>query len=62
MLSVCDALCGADVYKRQYQGGTWALYLFGTSQGRLDSGLRVALALAAIGVIFVVFLLSLIHI
>ena len=40
----------------EYQGGTWALYLFGTSQGRLDSGLRVALALAAIGVIFVVFL------
>ena len=40
----------------EYQGGTWALYLFGTSQGRLDSGLRVALVLAAIGVIFVVFL------
>ena len=40
----------------EYQGGTWALYLFGTSQSRLDSGLRVALALAAIGVIFVVFL------
>ena len=37
-------------------GGSWSLYLFGTKQGHLDSGLRVILALAAIGLIFVVFL------
>ena len=37
-------------------GGSWSLYLFGTKQGHLDSGLRVILALATIGLIFVVFL------
>ena len=39
-----------------YSGGTWSLYLFGTRQEHLDSGLKVILALAAIGLIFVVFL------
>ena len=37
-------------------GGRWSLYLFGTRQEHLDSGLKVILALAAIGLIFVVFL------
>ena len=39
-----------------YSGGTWSLYLFGTRQGHLNSGLKVVLALAAIGLIFIVFL------
>ena len=37
-------------------GGSWSLYLFGTRQDHLDSGLKVILALAAIGLIFIVFL------
>ena len=37
-------------------GGRWSLYLFGTRQDHLDSGLKVILALAAIGLIFIVFL------
>ena len=37
-------------------GGNWSLYLFGTRQDHLDSGLKVILALAAIGLIFIVFL------
>ena len=37
-------------------GGTWSLYLFGTRQEHLGSGLKVILALAAIGLIFIVFL------
>ena len=40
----------------EYQGGTWALYLFGTRQEHLDGGLKAILALAAIGLIFIVFL------
>ena len=39
-----------------YSGGTWSLYLFGTRQEHLDSGLKVIVALAAIGLIFLVFL------
>ena len=39
-----------------YSGGTWSLYLFGTRQEHLDSGLKAIVALAAIGLIFVVFL------
>ena len=37
-------------------GGIWSLYLFGTRQEHLGSGLKVILALAAIGLIFIVFL------
>ena len=37
-------------------GGDWALYLFGTRQEHLDGGLKAILALAAIGLIFIVFL------
>lgn len=37
-------------------GGTWSLYLFGTRQEHPDGGLKVILALAAIGLIFIVFL------
>ncbi len=36
--------------------GNWSLYLFGAKQVHLDSGLKVVLALAAIGLIFVIFL------
>ena len=39
-----------------FSGGTWSLYLFGTRQEHLDSGLKVIVALAAIGLLFVVFL------
>ena len=39
-----------------YTGGTWVLYLFGTRQEHLDGGLKVVLALAFIGLTFVVFL------
>ena len=39
-----------------FSGGNWSLYLFGTRQDHLDSGLKVILALAAIGLIFIVFL------
>ena len=47
-----------SVYRadRTSGGGAWSLYLFGTRQEHLNSGLKVILALAAIGVIFVVFL------
>ena len=38
------------------RGGSWSLYLFGTRQEHLGSGLKVILALAAIGLIFIVFL------
>ncbi len=37
-------------------GGGWSLYLFGTSREHLGSGLKVLAALAAIGLIFIVFL------
>ena len=37
-------------------GGSWSLYLFGTRQEHLGSSLKVILALAAIGLIFIVFL------
>ena len=37
-------------------GGDWALYLFGTRQEHLDGGLKLVLALAFIGLTFVVFL------
>lgn len=39
-----------------FSGGNWSLYLFGTRQEHLDGGLKVVLALAAIGLIFIVFL------
>ena len=39
-----------------YTEGTWVLYLFGTRQEHLDGGLKVVLALAFIGLTFVVFL------
>ena len=39
-----------------FSGGSWSLYLFGTRQDHLDSGLKVILALAAIRLIFIVFL------
>ena len=39
-----------------YSGGTWSLYLFGTQQDHLEGGLKVVLALAAIVLIFIVFL------
>ncbi len=39
-----------------YSGGTWSLYLFGTKQEHLGSALKAALALAAIGLVFVIFL------
>ena len=39
-----------------FSGGNWSLYLFGTRQDHLDRGLKVILALAAIGLIFIVFL------
>ena len=39
-----------------YGDDTWSLYLFGTRQEHLDSELKVVLALAAIGLIFLVFL------
>ena len=47
-----------SVYRanNMYSGGTWSLYLFGTRQEHLNSGLKVMLALAAVGLIFVVFL------
>ena len=38
------------------RGGSWSLYLFGTRQEHLGSSLKVILALAAIGLIFIVFL------
>ena len=37
-------------------GSSWSLYLFGTKQVHPDSGLKVVLALAALGLIFIVFL------
>ena len=37
-------------------GGSWSLYLFATRQEHLDGSLKVVLALAAIGLIFLVFL------
>ena len=47
-----------SVYRanRADSSGTWTLYLFGTRQEHLDSGLKVLLALSAIGLIFIVFL------
>ena len=47
-----------SVYRadRTDSGGAWSLYLFGTRQEHLDGGLKVVLALAAIGLVFVVFL------
>ena len=47
-----------SVYRadRTSGGGAWSLYLFGTRQAHLDSGLKVILALAALGLIFIVFL------
>lgn len=49
---------GRSVYRANhtFSGGTWSLYLLGTQQDHLGSGLRVLLALAAIGLLFVVFL------
>ena len=37
-----------------FSGGTWSLYLFGTRQAHLDSGLKVIAALAAVGLLLVV--------
>ena len=47
-----------SVYRTDHEnsGGNWSLYLFGTRQEHLDNGLKVMIALAAIGLIFVVFL------
>ena len=39
-----------------FSGGSWSLYLFGTRQEHLDTGLKVIVALAAIILIFIVFL------
>ena len=47
-----------SVYRTDHENsvGTWSLYLFGTRQEHLDTGLKVMLALAVIGLIFLVFL------
>ena len=47
-----------SVYKAShtYGGGSWSLYLFGTRQEHLGGGLKVIVALAVIGVMFVIFL------
>ena len=67
LAQVADSLGAAEaflsagarsVYRAEHtdNGGTWSFYLFGTRQEHLDSGLKVLLALAAIGLLFVVFL------
>ena len=67
LMRAADSLDGTEaflsagersVYRavRTSSGGVWALYLFGTRQEHLDGGLRVILALAVIGLIFIVFL------
>ena len=49
---------GRSLYlaQREYSGGTWSLYLFGSEQGHMDGGLKVVVALSAISLLFLVFL------